>query len=102
METRASDMREARPRQWRRQADPAERMRWRLARDVGSAAANIRTIVDEGDPASTINAVAEREHCDLIVTGFGHDETLGRIRSEERRVGKECVSTCRSRGSLYH
>src|SRR3546814_16482426 len=23
-------------------------------------------------------------------------------RSEERRVGKECVSTCRSRGSTYH
>src|SRR3546814_16608472 len=27
--------------------------------------------------------------------------TLG-IRSEERRVGKECVSTCRSRWSPYH
>src|SRR3546814_12861191 len=25
-----------------------------------------------------------------------------KIRSEERRVGKECVSTCRSRGSPYH
>src|SRR3546814_16632595 len=25
-----------------------------------------------------------------------------RFRSEERRVGKECVSTCRSRGSPYH
>src|SRR3546814_15685703 len=24
------------------------------------------------------------------------------VRSEERRVGKECVSTCRSRGSRYH
>src|SRR3546814_21140504 len=23
-------------------------------------------------------------------------------RSEERRVGKECVNTCRSRGSPYH
>src|SRR3546814_16023582 len=36
-------------------------------------------------------------------------ETIGRgppdaalIRSEERRVGKECVSTCRSRWSPYH
>src|SRR3546814_17277836 len=31
--------------------------------------------------------------------------SLGRAvlnRSEERRVGKECVSTCRSRGSTYH
>src|SRR3546814_18473289 len=27
---------------------------------------------------------------------------LDGMRSEERRVGKECVSTCRSRWSLYH
>src|SRR3546814_11826217 len=27
---------------------------------------------------------------------------LSRRRSEERRVGKECVSTCRSRWSPYH
>src|SRR3546814_20333209 len=26
----------------------------------------------------------------------------GHFRSEERRVGKECVSTCRSRWSPYH
>src|SRR3546814_7376213 len=28
--------------------------------------------------------------------------TAERSRSEERRVGKECVSTCRSRWSPYH
>src|SRR3546814_13921851 len=27
---------------------------------------------------------------------------MGMLRSEERRVGKECVSTCRSRWSPYH
>src|SRR3546814_15046392 len=27
---------------------------------------------------------------------------ISEYRSEERRVGKECVSTCRSRGSPYH
>src|SRR3546814_1710399 len=27
---------------------------------------------------------------------------IGPCRSEERRVGKECVSTCRSRWSRYH
>src|SRR3546814_12469450 len=27
---------------------------------------------------------------------------LNGARSEERRVGKECVNTCRSRGSPYH
>ena len=28
--------------------------------------------------------------------------TVFAVRSEERRVGKECVSTCRSRWSPYH
>src|SRR3546814_1433827 len=28
--------------------------------------------------------------------------TIWRNRSEERRVGQECVSTCRSRWSTYH
>src|SRR3546814_12464298 len=35
----------------------------------------------------------------------GHDAYFRRrfvYRSEERRVGKECVSTCRSRWSPYH
>ena len=27
---------------------------------------------------------------------------IGRVRSEERRVGKECTSWCRSRWSPYH
>src|SRR3546814_18243516 len=29
-------------------------------------------------------------------------DEMGEMRSEERRVGKECVSTCRSRWSPYH
>src|SRR3546814_12294348 len=33
----------------------------------------------------------------------GNDEmAIGKSRSEERRVGKECVSTCRSRWLPYH
>src|SRR3546814_13393930 len=40
-------------------------------------------------------------HSDAIAAPFGgHRPFLGR--SEERRVGKECVSTCRSRWSPYH
>src|SRR3546814_14113144 len=41
----------------------------------------------------------------LTVYGFGERKTpvsLRAARSEERRVGKECVSTCRSRWSPYH
>src|SRR3546814_18528417 len=35
-------------------------------------------------------------------TNPGGFTLLNTTRSEERRVGKECVSTCRSRGSPYH
>src|SRR3546814_19061855 len=34
--------------------------------------------------------------------GESHGPAIGVVRSEERRVGKECVSTCRSRWSPYH
>src|SRR3546814_17100920 len=33
---------------------------------------------------------------------LGDGALIVALRSEERRVGKECVSTCRSRGSPYH
>src|SRR3546814_13945011 len=36
----------------------------------------------------------------MAVAEAKDDQTAGR--SEERRVGKECVSTCRSRWSPYH
>src|SRR3546814_15000206 len=43
--------------------------------------------------------IAEILRLSLIVE-MGHD--ILATRSEERRVGKECVSTCRSRWSPYH
>src|SRR3546814_5874463 len=36
----------------------------------------------------------------LVLGARAKEQELGR--SEERRVGKECVSTCRSRWSPYH
>src|SRR3546814_2054441 len=38
----------------------------------------------------------------LIIMPLFHIHGLVGARSEERRVGKECVSTCRSRWSPYH
>src|SRR3546814_1664612 len=41
----------------------------------------------------------------IVVLGIVSAMALPRLtdrRSEERRVGKECVSTCRSRWSPYH
>src|SRR3546814_14020729 len=43
-------------------------------------------------------AEADPEVWAVVLTGAG-DKAFSR--SEERRVGKECVSTCRSRGSPY-
>src|SRR3546814_9224944 len=43
--------------------------------------------------------VAELPKEDAPAMGGGD---MGGMRSEERRVGKECVSTCRSRWSPYH
>src|SRR3546814_12756261 len=37
-----------------------------------------------------------------VSTAGGVSCGVGLTRSEERRVGKECVSTCRSRWSPYH
>src|SRR3546814_6991740 len=37
-----------------------------------------------------------------ILEGDSRRVTRLRLRSEERRVGKECVSTCRYRWSRYH
>src|SRR3546814_12137715 len=44
-------------------------------------------------------AVATLITCALFATATG---IVGAVRSDERRVGKECVSTCRSRWSPYH
>src|SRR3546814_5221154 len=49
----------------------------------------------------------EREHAEMVVAKLRSDgnsrKMAGvRVRSDERRVGKECVSTCRSGWSPYH
>src|SRR3546814_11855968 len=41
-------------------------------------------------------------HSLYTLWGFSCPESRLYLRSEERRVGKECVSTCRSRCSTYH
>src|SRR3546814_11905907 len=45
-------------------------------------------------------AVEARSVREIVVIAVAH--ALAQERSEERRVGKECVSTCRSRWSPYN
>src|SRR3546814_20731921 len=54
--------------------------------DIVVAAARL----DEQDPVGGVGRELPGKHA------------TGAARSEERRVGKECVRTCRSRGSPYH
>src|SRR3546814_4246018 len=67
-------------------------------------------IEDDDDPDTRhFSQVAAQDDWDFIVEDF-REQVLALYpstwtangRSEERRVGKECVSTCRSRWSPYH
>src|SRR3546814_1850702 len=42
------------------------------------------------------------EYPAIMLSGYVDHGMYLHFRSEERRVGKECVSTCRSRWSPYH
>src|SRR3546814_18786290 len=49
------------------------------------------------------NHTMVHEQLKTFFNGFRRDaHPMAVMRSEERRVGKECVSTCRSRWSPYH
>src|SRR3546814_5891861 len=58
----------------------------------------LRDIIDLD---ATYGAGPDGENAEAAVSGDGASGD-GANRSEERRVGKECVSTCRSRGTPEH
>src|SRR3546814_16457705 len=74
--------------------------------------AGIENLEDLGRQVTnvTLNTRSDNEPNVVIrgVGSFGNTQGVGfyfddvQNRSEERRVGKECVSTCRSRWSRYH
>src|SRR3546814_458145 len=52
-----------------------------------------------------VHSVKPEPHREIPQAASAHDtfyDFVSLSRSEERRVGKECVSTCRSRWSPYH
>src|SRR3546814_18768685 len=63
-----------------------------IARAAAIADLPVRRVIDaRGCLPRASGRIAQQPH-----------HPLQRFRSEERRVGKECVSTCRSRWSPYH
>src|SRR3546814_16602472 len=61
----------------------------RLAEKIGAAAGRLHTARSRNDQVATDFKLWTRAAIDEVLSGLG--------RSEERRVGKECVSKCRSR-----
>src|SRR3546814_12875578 len=59
--------------------------------------------LDHDSPISWVDLIRGEQHFDprLISDPVIRSED-GTRRSEERRVGKECVRTCRTRWSTYH
>src|SRR3546814_15026109 len=79
---------------FRRNQQPAERKKSPAFRqDAAQRGLGRRTGLE---PVATGRAIAG------ISTAIGDCRKADRQRSDERRVGKACVSTCRSRWSPYH
>src|SRR3546814_11621098 len=71
---------------------------------IATPVALIIPFVDPGDAKSAQCGpvlAGARASAQRTTKGDARDD-VGKGRSEERRVGKECVSTCRSRWSPYH
>src|SRR3546814_15300899 len=65
-----------------------------LRRTGGTGAGGTRPVVPGNRPGIFVTLIGNPDHRrDLALTG------VPAVRSEERRVGEECVSTCRSRWS---
>src|SRR3546814_15003481 len=85
-----------------------------LADILGTIEEEVRVRLGEGEVAEYIDSLAAvpldrfgmavvTVDGEVFETGQSRERfSIQSIRSEERRVGRECVSTCRSRGSPYH
>src|SRR3546814_2097972 len=73
--------------------------------DLQQSAAQMETLTEVIVTASRRNQTTEEVPYSISVVNpvqLSNAGVTDLARSEERRVGKECVSTCRSRWSPYH
>src|SRR3546814_20153304 len=59
-------------------------------------------LIEAQDALPGIMRIAEQQPASVGRRVLAQRDGVAADRSEERRVGKECVSTCRSRWSPYH
>src|SRR3546814_13195068 len=86
-----------------RRPDMRDRGQQQIIFDVEDARGVVGAFEEGADAREIIAVVAQHRPPE----GAAHQSALladrgEHIRSEERRGGKECVSTCRSRWSRYH
>ena len=65
-------------------------------------AAYLRKIAIDGYIIQTDHSDIKAMTAEIQKIGVNINQIAKRVRSEERRVGKECASMCRSRWSPYH
>src|SRR3546814_18521415 len=68
----------------------------------GLGIASHRVASPDGSKANLYAVIGPHEAGGIVLSGHTDVVPVTGQRSEERRVGKECVSTCRSRWSPYH
>src|SRR3546814_14789314 len=74
-----------------------------LAHDLGHNMGQAHNDEDSDTTGVHAYSYGYRETSSIgFYTVLAYPQADGSQRSEERRVGKECVSTCRSRWSTYH
>src|SRR3546814_12086332 len=78
----------------RRSRDPSTTARKRFEDSAGEMSVSVLDLLSEARDAD-LAELCTSQTVDLMAF-------CRRVRSEERRVGKECVSTCRSRWPPYH
>src|SRR3546814_19544559 len=81
-------------------ADTSAERPFSVARDFKSSADVTNALVADRDFARAISGCMQTTK--PATASIPACNRIGIRRSEERRVGKECVSTCRSRWSPYH
>src|SRR3546814_14567451 len=85
-----------------RNADRAEVVKAAIEGAGGTAAIALGDLSDDASAAEVMKAAIEAfGGIDILVNNLGQYEPFA-PRSEVRRVGKECVSPCRSRWSPAH
>src|SRR3546814_13254871 len=67
----------------------------------GPGVLGVVLVCDEAAVLTDVSMALDGDAVEVDTYPGGNDLTIV-ARSEERRVGKECVSTCRSRWSPYH